>query len=67
MKTITEIEKEYVEFKNTDSIIISADSLDVYIDFCLGELEHSRLDILKDTRSNYYAEKLAKAVDFVTL
>lgn len=64
MKTVEEIEKEYSEFDVAPEII-SATSLETYIEFGLDELEHSRLEVLRDKRSTYFAEKLAKAVDFI--
>ncbi len=65
MKTVQDIEKEYSEFK-VAPLIASSESLATYIEFGLDELEHSRLEILRDTRSTYFAEKIAKVVDFIT-
>ena len=64
MKTVQDIEKEYSEFE-VAPLITSSESLATYLEFDLDEMSRSRLDVLRDKRSTYFAEKLAKAVDFI--
>ena len=66
MKTVEDLEKEYSEFKMKGPEIISSTSLATYLEFNLDEREHCRNEVLSDKRSTYFAEKLVKAVDFVT-